>query len=140
MTSSTTKPTTTFWILSVLALLWNTVGAITFILQVTMTPETLKALPPEQQAMYTGIPSWVTGAYALAVWGGVLACTLLLLRKKLAESFFIISFAAVIVQMIYIFFVREGGANNLVLSILVTLIAGNLVFFSRNAKAKGWLS
>ena len=50
-----------------------------------MTAEDLAALPLEQQPLYENIPAWVTGAFAIAVFGGSLACILLLIRKKLFQ-------------------------------------------------------
>lgn len=89
MTTPSAKPSAAFWIISVLALLWNLLGVMAYIMQVTMTPEALQALPAEQQALYTNVPAWATAAFAVAVWGSTLGCILLLLRKKLSTLFFI---------------------------------------------------
>ena len=66
-------------------------GVMAYISQVSMTPEAIQALPQEQRALYESVPSWATAAFAIAVWGGTLACILLLLRTKLATIVFILS-------------------------------------------------
>jgi hypothetical protein len=142
--TSTSKPTTTFWIISVLALLWNIMGVTAYVMQVTMTPEAIAALPVEQQAMYTNVPTWATSAFALATWGSLVACVALLMRKKLAGPIFVASFAAIVVNMYYSFFmtnmIEVSGATGTILPISIIIIGAYLIFFSRSAASKGWLS
>ncbi len=141
---TTTKPTTSFWIITVLALLWNIIGVVAYIMQVTMTPEDIAALPENQQAMYTDVPAWATSAFALATWGGLLANVLLLVRKKLAGPLFVASFFAILVSMYHSFFMTNmlevSGASGTILPICIILIGAFMIFFTRNAAAKGWLS
>ena len=142
--TTTTKPTTTFWVISVLALLWNIMGIVAYIMQVTMTPEDIAALPVEEQAMYTNVPTWATSAFALAVWGALLASILLLMRRKLAGPLFVASFAAILISMYHSFFmtnmVEVSGAASIITSIFVIVIGAAMIFFSRNAASRGWLS
>ena len=144
MTAPTTKPTTAFWIISVLALLWNIIGVAMYIMQVTMTPEAIAAMPPDQQAMYTTMPSWATSAFALATWGALFGTILLLMRKKLAGPIYVASFAAILVDMYYTLFVSPmmeiAGPSGAILPIAIIAIGAYLIFFSRNAAAKGWLA
>lgn len=144
MTAPTNKPSTAFWIISVVALIWNLMGVMQFIMQVTMTPEVLQALPAEHQALYTNIPMWATLAFAIAVWGSTLGCILLLLRKKLATTVFIISLIAILVQMIHSLFISRSmevfGPGGMIMPILIIFIGIFLIWHSRNAAAKGWLS
>jgi len=79
--TTTTKPATWFWIVSVLALLWNAMGDMAYIAQVTMSADALQALPEKERALYESLPTWATAAFAIAVWGSTLGCILLLLRK-----------------------------------------------------------
>jgi len=144
MTSTSTKPTTAFWIIGVLALLWNIVGVAMYVMQVTMSPETLAAMTPEEQAMYASMPSWATSAFALATWGSLLATILLLMRKKLAGPIYVASFAALLVDMYYTLFVSSmlqiSGPSGAILPIFIITIGAYLIFFSRSAAAKGWLN
>ncbi len=144
MTATSDKPATSFWVVSAVALVWNAMGAFAYLAQRMMTPETLQALPENERALYTSIPVWVTSAFAIAVWGGVAGCLLLLLRKKLATAVLMISFAGIVVQMIYNVFISNSyavyGPGGLAMPVMVLVIGAYLVWFSRGATAKGWLS
>lgn len=143
MTTTSDKPVTSFWVVSAVALVWNAMGAFAYLAQRMMTPETLQALPENERALYTSIPVWVTSAFAIAVWGGVAGCLLLLLRKKLATAVLMISFAGIVVQMIYNVFISNSyavyGPGGLAMPVMVLVIGAYLVWFSRGATAKGWL-
>lgn len=142
MTTSN-QPATSFWVVSAVALVWNAMGAFAYLAQTMMTPETLQALPENERALYTAIPVWVTSAFAIAVWGGVAGSLLLLLRKKLATTVLMISFAGIVVQMIYNVFISNSyavyGPGGLAMPVMVLAIGAYLVWFSRSATAKGWL-
>jgi hypothetical protein len=81
--TTNTKPPVWFTIVAVLALIWNAFGVMAYIMQVTMTPEALATLPVAEQALYTNLPAWYTGAFAIAVFGGALASLALVLKKEL---------------------------------------------------------
>ncbi|MDO9274205.1 MAG: hypothetical protein Q7T92_01485 [Lutibacter sp.] len=143
MTKKTNKPTNAFWIISVLALLWNIMGVIAYLGQAYMTDEILKALPEGDQAYYSNVPAWVTGAFAIAVFAGVFGCVGLLMRKKWATILFVISLIAVIIQSTYNLFIQkfmEVPLQHMIWSVVVIVIAIFLVWFSRNAAKKGWIS
>ena len=143
MTATSNKPKTWFWVVSALALVWNLMGVMAYISQVTMTPEAMQALPEDQRALYESEPSWATGAFAIAVWGGALASILLLLRRKWATAVFILSMAGILVQMYHSFFVSNSfevfGPGGLVMPIMIIVFAAGLIWFSRKATANGWL-
>jgi hypothetical protein len=132
-----------FWV-SGAALVWNLLGVMAYVGQVTMGPDAMQALPEEQRALYENIPSWVTSAFAIAVNGGAIGCLLLILRKSLALPVLIVSLAAVLVQMFHNFFLSNAvevmGAAAVVGPLFVILIGIYLVWFANDAKSKGWLS
>lgn len=140
---STNKPATWFWIVSAIALLWNLMGVMAYIAQVTMSPEALQALPENDRALYESAPAWATGAFAIAVWGGALGSVLLLLRRKLATSVLIVSFIGIIVQMVHSFGVANSievyGPGGMIMPIMVLVIGAGLIWFSRKASTNGWL-
>lgn len=142
--TATNKPSVAFWIISGLALIWNLMGVMAYITTVTMTPEALQALPPEQQQLYTDIPKWATAAFAVAVWGSTLGCVLMLLRKKFAKPVFAIALAGILVQMTHSLFISKSievyGPGGAVMPVMIILIGGFLVWYSRYATEKGWLS
>jgi hypothetical protein len=144
MSESTNKPRLDFWIIGIAALLWNLMGVYEYLNQAYMTDEDRAALPLEQQPLYENIPAWVTGAFAIAVFGGTLACILLLLRKKLATTMFLVSFIAVIAQMGYSFFMSDTtsqiGSVGYIMSGMVIIIAAFLLWYARKKEAAGVLS
>ena len=143
MTKKNDKPTSAFWIISVLALLWNIMGVAAYLGQAYMTDEVLKALSEGEQAYYENVPAWVTAAFAIAVFAGAFGCVGLLMRKKWATILFVISIIAVIAQSTYNLFIQkfmEVPLQHMIWSIVVIVIAIFLVWFSSNATKKGWIS
>lgn len=146
MTDATNdKPSTAFWILGVVFLLWNLLGLFGYYTQVTMTPEVMAANFTEaQQAWMTNEPAWATSAYAIAVTAGVIAAVLMLLQKGIAFPFFILSFVAVIVQDFNAFVLSDWkavwGNSALYLPSVVIVMCIVEIWYTRSAKAKGWLS
>lgn len=143
MASTTNKPPVWFWVVSSIALVWNLMGVMAYVSQVTMSPEALQALPETERALYEGLPAWATGAFALAVWGGALGSALLLLRRKLATPILIISLGGVLVQMYHSFFISNSievyGPGGMIMPIMVILIAILLILLSRKATSNGWM-
>ncbi len=144
MSDSSKKPEITFWIIGVIALIWNTIGVVAYLIQAYMTEDDLLALPLEEQALYVDIPAWVTAAFALAVFGGLLGCLLLLLRKKLATFVFIISLIGIVVQMIYNVFMSKAaevyGPGNIIRPLMVIVIGTFLIWYSKKMQKQGVLS
>ena len=138
------SPTRTFWIVSVFALLWNLIGVMTYLMSVTMGPEALAAMSEAERALYSDIPAWVTSAYAIAVFGGTVACVALLIRNAWAVPAFVVSLIAILVQTGYGLFmtamIEVQGGTSAILSILLIVIAVYLVWFSSSAKKKNWIT
>lgn len=135
-----TKGTKVFaWIMVV----WNAMGVMAFISQLLMTPEMIAQLPEAQQEAYKNIPTWSMGAYALAVFGGLLGSLMLALGKKLAFPLLLISLAGVLVQQFYNFFIIDSvamfGPTVVILPALVVVIAFLLVVVSQRGVKAGWL-
>ena len=78
------KPPTWFWVVSVIALLWNLVGVFNYLNQAFNQVAMLESLNQAQREAFEGIPAWATAAFAIAVFSGTIACIGLLLRKKWA--------------------------------------------------------
>jgi hypothetical protein len=137
------KPPLWFWIVGVLLLLWNGMGVAAYVGEATLTAEALQALPEGQRALITGRPAWATAAYAVAVFGGVAGCLLLLIRRRAAVAVLVLSLLGVLVQMGHAFLMADAfavvGAAGAMLPALVLACALFEVWFARRARAKGWL-
>jgi len=144
MTNDSIKPPVWFWIVSGIALIWNAMGVQAYLDQAYMTPDKLATLPEDQQAMYMDTPAWVTAAFAIAVFGGTIASILLLLKKKIAYTVFVVSLVGILAQMSYAFFMSGStdsfGPGGMIMPIMIILAGVALVYFSKKATANGWLS
>lgn len=133
-----------FWIVGILALLWNLIGLMAFVAQMMMTEQALAALPEAQQEIYRNIPVWVKIAFGLAVIGGTVGCILLLMRNKLAVPVLALSLLGVLLQYGYMFLMTNTaavmGADAMVLPAIVVLIAIALIPYSTFCKGKGFLT
>jgi len=143
MYESMKKKTPTWFIfVAAVLLVWNLLGVMAYIVQVTMGPEAIAALPVVQRQLHENTPEWVTAAYAIAVNGGALGCLLLLLRRNLAGIFLKASLIGVLVQMTYAFFISNSfevfGPGGMVMPIMVIVIAIYLVMLAGKAKTNRW--
>lgn len=131
-----------FKVAAILAVIWNLLGVMAFIGQMSMTPEMLAELPQAEQDLYATTPIWATIAFAIAVFSGALGSVALLMKKTFSYSLFIISFIAVLVQMFHSFFISNSfavfGPGGMIMPIMVIAIALFLVRFSAKAINNQW--
>jgi len=138
MSDSTNKPNTGFWIIAVIALIWNLMGVIAYLTRAFITEDMIATLPAEQQAEFLAeYPAWYTAAFAFAVFGGFLGALFLLLRKKLAAALFIISAIGAIVQHTYLF--MNVDMPSLIMPIMIIVVCVFLVWYSKETIKKGWV-
>lgn len=144
MSNTTKKPGNGFWIIGIVALIWNLMGVFAYLQNAYMSAEDFAALPTEQQALLENVPAWVTGAFAIAVFGGALACILLLMRKKLATIIFLVSLIGIIVQMSYNVFMSKAlevyGPGGMIMPVMVLVFGIFLWQYSKKQESKGILS
>ena len=133
---TTSKPPIWFWIVSIIALLWNAMGVMQYLQQAYKTDSFKEMSTPEQLEMYANLPSWYTASFALAVFGGAIGCLLLLLRKKMAYPILLVSLIAVLVQMAYLHFSLEMSN---IMTLFIVLVAILLAWFSKYSISKGWI-
>jgi len=138
------KPPIWFYVVAVIALLWNAAGLMAVIADLRLSAADIATLPADQQALYAARPGWSVVGSVVAVVGGTLGCLLLLLRKRLAIVLFGLSLAGIVLQNIGIFVIAGAGKNGdpvpFVLQGLVLVIAVGLLLLARRAKANGWLA
>jgi len=136
------KTPTWFLVVVVILLVWNLLGVMAYVTQVSMGPEALAALPDAQRQLYENTPAWATAAFAVAVNFGALGCLLLLLRTNLAGLFLQLSLVGVLVQMFHSFFMTNAfevsGPGGLVMPVMVLVIAIYLVTLAAKAKMHRW--
>jgi len=141
--TTTHKPNLIYWIIAVIAIIWNAMGVNQYLQQQYNTEAFKSQYTPEQLELVYNMPSWAIAAFAIAVFAGLLGALALLLRKKVASLLFSISLIAVLIQMIYNFVIINSletyGPGGVIMPIMILLIAIFLVVYSKNAVTKGWL-
>ena len=138
------RPPAWFWIISVIALLWNLMGVSAYLMEAFMSVEDLGKLTQDQRLLYEARPIWVTSAYAIAVWAGALGCITLLLRKKWAKTLLLLSLIGVLTQNVYQFFLSNTfevyGPSAIYLPIMIIVVSIALYLFAKSSASKGWIS
>lgn len=132
-----------FWIIAALAVVWNIMGVGAYLADVTMSEEAMAKFSEVERNLYEARPSWLIGAYAVAVFTGLLGAVTLALRKSWAIPLFGVSLVAVIVQMGYVLFgmnvIGILGLSAAAMPAVILIIAAFLLWFSMSVKGKGWL-
>ncbi len=140
----TSGPPRSFYVISGVALVWNIIGVMQYVMRVTMTDAAIAALPADQQAFVNGTPSWTLAAFAIATNAGALGCLLLLLKKSWAYPLLIISVVGLVVQNIHGFVLADGmavyGGAGAGLALLVLVVGVFLIWYAKGANEKGWIS
>lgn len=137
------KPPTWYYVVAVIATVWAMLGCYAYLSQVTMGPAEMAALPQAQQDIWAMMPAWVKGAYAVAVWSGLVGGLSLLARSRFARPAYLLSLVAVVVQFGWTFLatpiLSTVGTSAIALPLCVTVAAVLLVWFTNHAIARNWL-
>jgi len=142
MNTTNSKPSASFWAISIIALLWNLMGVNQYILMAYKSESIRTGLSAEKLALIDATPVWSTAAFATAVFAGALGCIVLLLRKKLANTLFLVSFFGIIIQNIDAFMrfkISEFTGAEITFTLLIPLIGLFLIWYSKKCISKGWL-
>ena len=132
------------WIVGVLALLWNAIGAFDYVMTQTKNPEYMAAFTQQQLDYFYGFPAWVVAAWALAVWGGVLGAVLLLMRRRLAVPVFLVSLIAMVVTTVHNFLLSNGleiftDTASRIFTAVIFVVAVALYLYAKSLADKGVL-
>lgn len=127
-----------FWIIGAVGLIWNVMGGMNFVMQ--LNADSLASYPESYRPIIECRPAWATAAFAIAVFGGAIACLLLLLKKPAAYWLFIASLFGVIVTMGHIYSVTGFSAFDIWIGVLMQLaVAALLIWYAKHAQTKGWI-
>ena len=118
------------------ALLWNLIGVAFYLGEVGMLGGAFA--PPDPGDAVADMPTWVTAAYAIGVFGGALGTLGLLLLKRWAGPLLWVSLIALIVDWGWVMFASGAGIQPL--GIVVLVVAAVLVWLAADAAKRGWLS
>lgn len=134
-----------FWSVVSVGIAWNVFGVIQFLSSLRATGDSLAAqgLTPTQIEVMLGYPSWMTVAFAIGVFGGLIGSVALALKKNVSVMVFLVSLIAYIA--LYIGDITEGvfaamGTPQIVVLTTVVAIAFGLWWFARYCQNQGKLN
>ena len=137
---SKTKTPIHLWIVSILAVLWNAMGAFDYIATQYRLESYMSQFTPEQLEYFYAFPVWMDAAWAIAVWASVLGSLTLLMRKAFAVWLFGISILGLAVSSIYNFVLSDGmammGSGGATFTAVIWIIALFLYFYARAMAAR----
>lgn len=145
MNDGTEKTPWHVWLVGVIALLFNSIGAFDFVMSMTQGSVYMAkaGMTPEQIAHYQAMPGWMIAVWAIGVWGAMLGSLLILLRNKLAFPVFAVSLAAFLVSLVYTYGMTDGGeamgGQMLIASAVITALLLFFLFYSRLMAKRGVL-
>ena len=132
------------WIVGVLALLWNFMGAFDYLATQLKLESYMGQFTQEQLDYFYGIPAWAVSGWAIAVWIGLIGTVGLLLRRKWSVVAFAISLAGLAISSIYTLFLSNGleimGGTGTVMTVLIWVISIFLVWYSKQQAKAGILT
>lgn len=139
------KPGVLFWILGVIFLIWNAFGCYMYYLDVTLTDAAyVEAYGQAMADVRDKYPTWSIAAYAIAVWVGLLAAILLLLRKKWCVPLFMISLVAAVISFVWGLTNAEAraaaGGAGWIMPVVVFSLGCLEVWWSRKKAADGMIN
>ena len=127
-----------FWVIGLAGLIFNLMGCMNYISQ--MNAENVASMPEVYRAIVESRPAWGTGAFAIAVFGGSLGCILLLLRKSVAFYVFVMALIAAVAAQIPFLGMAEFPIAAWIGWLSQFVVGAFLVWYSRLATSKGWIS
>jgi len=133
------------WIVGIVALLWNSIGALDYVMTQTKNEDYMSNFTAEQLSFFYGLPEWIIFAWAIAVWGSVIGTVLLLLRNRVAVWIYLASLLAMMVTAIHNYgfsngFEVIGDTFSLVFTGVIFVIALALYLYSRAMFKSGVLN
>jgi hypothetical protein len=137
MTHSPVKAPWHLWLVGVLALLFNTVGVVDFVMTLVQGPAYLASagMTPAQIDHYQQMPGWMFVVWAVGVFGAMGASALLLMRRRQALPAFLVSLAAFLVSLLYTYGLSNGGAvmgtQMTVTSVVIAVLLGLFSVYAR---------
>lgn len=140
MTDTTSKTPRHLWVVGVIAVLFNAIGAFDFVMSMTDGAAYVAGagMTPEQIAHYLDMPAWMTAVWATGVWSAFIASILLLFRKRAAFGLFALSLAAFLISLLYTYVLTNGGAvmgGSMAMAIASAVITAELVFLTWYSRA-----
>ena len=130
------------WIVGIIALLWNAYGCYDYVMTMTGDEAYLSQFSPDMIAYWESLPGWLTGFWALGVWGGLAGAIFLLMRSRYAVWAFAVSLLGIVISFGYQMVATEMPAGMsegamAVMPWIIFLFAALLLYYSWSMDKKG---
>jgi hypothetical protein len=144
MNEMTAKTPVHLWIIGVVSLLWNAIGAFDYSATQLRLEFYMSQFTSQQLEYFYSFPAWVKAAWAVGVWGSLLGSVSLLSRKSWAVWLFGASILGLVFTTVYNFILSEGmavmGSGGAIFTAVIWAIALLLFFYARAMAKRGVLS
>lgn len=143
MSTEQNKLPITYWIMGVIALLWNLAGVANFAFQVFFTDSMVASMSEEQKELIMSNPMWMKFVFGIATILGLVGAIGLLMRKKWAIPAFLVSLIAIVIQMGYSCFGTDALAvmeQSPIFPTMLVLFSAVLWWYSKRSDSRGYLS
>lgn len=139
MNETNVKTPVIFWIVSILAIVWNAFGAFDYLATHLRIESYMSQFTQEQLDYFYGFPAWLVAFWALGVWGSFFGSLAMLLRKSWAVWLFGVSILGLAVSTVHNFVLSDGAAMMGEAAVMMTAVIWVIVvvlFFYARAMAK----
>ena len=110
MNQNNVKAPVHLWIVGILAVLWNAMGAFDYTATQLRLDFYMSQFTEEQLQYFYGFPAWAKACWATAVWSSLLGSLALLWRKAFAAWLFGLAILGLAGSSVYNFFLTDGMA------------------------------
>lgn len=142
--SAAQKPPVHFWIVSIVSLLWNAMGAFDYSATHLKLDFYMSQFSAEQLEYFYGFPAWAVAFWAVGVWGSLLGSAGLLLRKSWAVWMFAAALVGLAGTSVYNFILTDGaammGEGAALFTAVIWVIAILLLLYARAMARRGVLA
>jgi hypothetical protein len=132
-----------FWLVALLALIWNSGGVMDFTMTHTQNEAYMAAFTEAQRAYFYGYPLWASVVWAMGVFGAFLGAILLFFRSRFAFHAFIISLLGMVLSFGYQFFSETPDDlytfANMAFTAAIWVVAVLLLWYSVAMQKRGIL-
>jgi hypothetical protein len=134
MNQTTVKTPFHLWIVGILAVLWNAMGAFDYSATQFRLEFYMSQFTQQQLEYFYAFPPWMDAAWAIAVWSSLLGSLCLLLRKSWAASLFGLAILGLATSSVYNFILSDGlkamGSEGATFTVVIWVIAILLYFYA----------
>jgi hypothetical protein len=134
MNQTTVKTPFHLWIVGILAVLWNAMGAFDYSATQFRLEFYMSQFTQQQPEYFYAFPPWMDAAWAIAVWSSLLGSLCLLLRKSWAASLFGLAILGLATSSVYNFILSDGlkamGSEGTTFTVVIWVIAILLYFYA----------